>query len=71
MESQFPHVVYIDEDSWNLNYLHPIAWCREHVRKDTWIFRVEQDPDDPDSDESYVFHFADQNMAIQFALLYG
>lgn len=72
MAPKLDHVVQINEDSWDLNYLHPVAWCREHVLpQDTWIFRVQTDTHDLDATESYVFSFEDQNMAIQFALLYG
>lgn len=72
MEPLFSHVVRIHDDVWGLSHKgHPLAWCTMHVPQDTWSFHLEQDIDDPDSDESYVFCFADQNTAIQFALLYG
>lgn len=72
MAPELDHVVQIVEDSWDLNYLHPVAWCHKHVLPlDTWSFHLDTDTHDLDATESYVFHFADPNMAIQFALLYG
>ena len=77
MEPLFPHTVTIQDDVWLANpfYLthkhHPVTWCDSHVPQETWSFHLEMDIDNPDSDESYVFSFEDQNMAIQFALLYG
>jgi hypothetical protein len=66
MDSLFPHSVIIQGEAW-----HAVSWCSVHISPDAWSFHLEMDPDDPDADELYVFSFADQNMAIQFALLYG
>ena len=77
MELLFPHAVTIQEDVWLANRfygkhtIHPVTWCDTHVPRTEWDFHLEMDINDPDPDESYVFSFEDQNMAIQFALLYG
>lgn len=72
MEPLHPHVVRISDDLWGLSHKgHPVAWCDSHVPSTEWDFHLEMDMDDPHAEESYVFSFTDQNMAIQFALLYG
>jgi hypothetical protein len=66
MEPLFPHVIRIHD-----NKGHPVSWCSVHVPRTKWDFHLEMDMDDPLSKETYVFSFADQDMAVQFALLYG
>jgi hypothetical protein len=69
---EFPHVVEIEDDLWGVSQKgHPVAWCDRHVPKSEWQFYLRIDPDDLNSDESYVFSFQDVNLATQFALLYA
>ena len=74
MAPEFPHVVQVADDSWDLKWLHPVAWCKQHVTKSTYSFHIDFDlcSTDPElAQESYVFSFQDVNMATLFALLYA
>ncbi len=71
MEPKFAHVVRVEDCSWDLTYLHPVAWCKQHASRLAWTFYVDFHPLDPDSaDDAYVFSFDDVHTATQFALLY-
>jgi hypothetical protein len=72
MAPEFAHVVQVEDDSWDVNYLHPVAWCKQNATRFTWTFHVDFHSKDPLSAEDiYVFSFEDIHTATQFALLYA
>jgi len=74
MAPEFPHVVQVADDSWDLKWLHPVAWCEQHVTQDAWRFYINFDLYSTDpllAQDTYVFSFQDENLATHFALLYG
>jgi hypothetical protein len=74
MAPEFAHVVQVADDSWDLKWLHPVAWCTQHVCNSAWSFYLNFDLYSTDPElvqDMYVFSFKDIHTATQFALLYG
>jgi len=71
MKHKLSHVVRIPDTHayCDSHTHHPVTWCDTHVPKEAWKFTLEVDQET--WAETYVFMFLDQNIATQFALLYG
>ena len=73
MTHKLSHVVRVADTQpyWVSHTHHPVTWCATHVREQEWQFTLELKGWAETYVFMFVFMFMDQNIATQFALLYG